>query len=233
MAPLNTILIAILGGILPALFWLWFWLREDNKHPEPKRLIALSFVFGMCAVPIAIPFEKLISIYTYSPLVVLIGWAFVEEILKYIAAYSGGMHTQAENEPIDAMIYLITGAIGFAAAENVLFLLSPLSSGEMFTTLITGNVRFIGTTLLHVLSSASVGVFVAFSFYKKRRVRVEHLLFGLALATVLHTVFNFFIINTGQQWMFTIFAFLWVAIVILLLIFERVKRITHRTNIYH
>lgn len=226
MPPLTTILIAFVGGFLPALFWLWFWLREDNKHPEPKRLIALSFFFGVCAVPLAIPFEKLIDAFAFSPLIVLIGWAFVEEALKYLAAFAGGMHTQAEDEPIDAMIYLVTAAIGFAAAENALFLLHPLTNGEMFTTLVTGNIRFIGTTLLHVLSSATIGAFVAFSFYKRKRVRIEHFLLGLVLATGLHAVFNFFIINSGQTWMFTIFACLWLAIVVLMLIFERVKRIS-------
>lgn len=225
MPALSTILIAFIGGFLPALFWLWFWLREDNKHPEPKRLIALSFLFGACAVPLAVPFEKLIDYFTYSPIIVLIGWAFVEEALKYIAAYAGGMHTQAEDEPIDAMIYLITAAIGFAASENVLFLIHPLSNGEMFTTLVTGNVRFIGTTLLHILSSATVGAFVAFSFYQRKRSRFEHMAIGLVVATALHAVFNFFIINSGQTWMFTIFAILWFAIVVLMLIFERVKRL--------
>lgn len=226
MSSFPTILIAFVGGFLPALFWLWFWLREDNKHPEPKRLIALSFFFGVLAVPLAIPFEKMVDEFTVAPMLVLIGWAFVEEVLKYIAAWAGGMHTQAENEPIDAMVYLVTAAIGFAAAENAIFLIQPLAQGDTFTTLVTGNVRFIGTTLLHVLSSATIGASVAFSFYKRKRVRIEHLLIGLVLATALHTLFNFFIINSGQHWMFTIFAVLWFAIVILLLIFERVKRIT-------
>ena len=230
MPPFPTIFIAFIGGFLPALFWLWFWLREDNKHPEPKRLIALSFLFGACAVPLAVPFEKLIDLGGFSPLIVLILWAFVEEALKYLAAFAGGMHTQAEDEPIDAMIYLVTAAIGFAAAENVLFLLHPLANGEMFTTLVTGNIRFIGTTLLHVLSSATVGAFVAFSFYKRKKYRIEHMLYGIILATALHALFNFFIINSGQRWMFTIFAILWFAIVVLMLLFERVKRISRSKN---
>lgn len=225
MISLQTIGYALLGGILPTFLWLWFWLREDSRHPEPPRLIAISFILGMLSVIVAIPFEKGISLFISSPVAVLISWAVIEELLKYLAAWGGGMHTQAEDEPIDAMIYLITAALGFAAAENTLFLLDPLLSGEFFSTIVTGNIRFIGTTLLHVLSSATIGAFVAFSFYRRKTIRIEHILVGITAAIALHALFNFLIINIGQQSMFSIFGLLWIAIIGLLLVFERVKRI--------
>lgn len=225
MFSLQNIAFAVLGGVLPTLLWLWFWLREDKKRPEPPKLIAVSFILGMVAVPVAVPFEKWVSLLFVSPLLIVIGWAVVEELLKYLAAYMGGMHTQAEDEPIDAMIYLITAALGFAAAENTLFLLDPILGGEIFTTVVTGNIRFIGTTLLHVLSSATIGVAIAFSFYRRQTVRIEHFVVGSILAIALHAFFNFFIMHSGQQSMFTIFALVWILIIGLLLVFERVKRI--------
>lgn len=214
-----------MGGILPTLVWLWFWLREDARHPEPKRLIVLSFILGMCAVPLAIPLEQLFTYVSTLPLIVFFGWAVIEEVLKYIAAYAGGMHTQAEDEPIDAMIYLITAALGFAAAENTLFILQPLLTGDLFTGIVTLNVRFIGTTLLHILSSATIGAAVAFSFYKSSRIRHEYFLLGLAGAVVLHTIFNFLILHAGSAGIFVIFASIWILVIGLLLLFERVKRI--------
>ncbi len=225
MFSLQNIAFAVLGGVLPTLLWLWFWLREDKKRPEPPKLIAVSFILGMVAVPVAVPFEKWVSLLFVSPLLIVIGWAVVEELLKYLAAYMGGMHTQAEDEPVDAMIYLITAALGFAAAENTLFLLDPILGGEIFTTVVTGNIRFIGTTLLHVLSSATIGVAIAFSFYRRQTVRIEHFVVGSILAIALHAFFNFFIMHSGQQSMFTIFALVWILIIGLLLVFERVKRI--------
>ena len=38
---------AAIGGMLPALFWLWFWLQEDKLHPEPRSRIMLAFLGGM------------------------------------------------------------------------------------------------------------------------------------------------------------------------------------------
>ena len=46
-----TLMYAILGGGIPAIFWLWFWLRqEDDENKEPRGLIALSFIFGIFLV---------------------------------------------------------------------------------------------------------------------------------------------------------------------------------------
>jgi len=38
--------------------WLWFWLKEDAKRPEPKRLLFAAFAAGMIAVPFALSLEK-------------------------------------------------------------------------------------------------------------------------------------------------------------------------------
>ncbi len=224
MSP-TTIGFALLGGILPTFVWLWFWLREDQRHPEPWHLIIASFLLGALAVPLAVPFERLVhSHITALPLIFLL-WALIEEVLKYLAAFVGGMHTQAEDEPIDAMIYLITAALGFAAAENTLFILEPFITGDIFTGLVTANIRFVGTTLLHVLTSATVGAAVAFSFYKCKTVRIEHLIGGLVAAITLHALFNFLIIHAGPRGIFVVFTLIWVSVIGLLILFERVKRI--------
>ena len=47
---IKPLAIAFAGGILPALVWLWFWLRQDSEKPEPRGLIALSFAAGMAVV---------------------------------------------------------------------------------------------------------------------------------------------------------------------------------------
>ena len=54
----TQFLIAFLAGLIPALFWLWFWLREDNCTPEPKSLIASAFIAGMLIVAVVLPLQK-------------------------------------------------------------------------------------------------------------------------------------------------------------------------------
>jgi len=57
----KTLGLSFVGGILPALIWLWFWLKEDKENPEPKGLLFLTFILGMIAVIIILPLEKIAS----------------------------------------------------------------------------------------------------------------------------------------------------------------------------
>src|SRR3989344_2100149 len=59
VAEINSpTFLALLGGVLPALFWLWFWLREDRLHPEPRRIILECFVLGGAGAFLALVLEK-------------------------------------------------------------------------------------------------------------------------------------------------------------------------------
>ncbi len=225
-----VLFIAFLGGVLPALLWLTFWLLEDRLHPEPKRYIFFCFVAGMCMVPFVLPLERLILAqamnigYASTSLGVLFLWALSEELFKFGAAYIAALRLRVFDEPLDAVIYLVTAALGFSAAENVLFLLNPLMDGSVLQTIVTGDLRFIGATLLHTLSSASIGIALAFTFYQKVSTRRLAAVFGVILAVVLHTLFNFFILGSGSGATFWIFLVIWLGIVAILLGVERVKR---------
>lgn len=225
----NALLLAGLGGIIPAILWLLFWLRIDRAHPEPRRMIAISFVLGMVAVPLVYPIEEYIyttiTAGTFT-LITIILWASAEEILKYCAARFA-IRSKECDEPIDAVVYLITAALGFAALENAFFLVGPFIEGNHWQGFVTGNLRFIGATLLHVLASATVGTFIAFSYYKKRGIsKTLGLCTGLILAIVLHTLFNFFIIKNNGAHMFIVFGSVWASLVLLILVTERIKRFT-------
>lgn len=213
------------GGILPALAWLWFWRREDAKHPEPRRLIALAFFAGIVAVAIVIPLEKFVASYLVSQTIIFTVWSAIEEITKYLAARFTVLNRREDDEPIDPIIYMVTVALGFAAAENTLFLLSPLAGTNVLETLVTGNLRFVGATLLHVLSSAVIGVALGMSFYKSRSRKRLYVTAGVILAIVLHSLFNFLILNTPESELLRTFGFVWVGLVALLAILEFIKRI--------
>src|SRR3989344_644465 len=176
---IETIIYALLGGILPALVWLAFWLREDYKHPEPRGLILRTFFFGMLAVILVLPFQKMVdALIPGMTVVTILLWVVLEELFKFGAAYLGGLKSVEDNEPIDPIIYMITAALGFVALENTLFLFGSLVGKDIIGGLITGNLRFIGASLLHVVSSGIVGFSLAFSFYKSKK---EHVLLTLAV----------------------------------------------------
>ncbi len=225
MTELLSVFAAALGGVLPALAWLWFWLREDSKHPEPRRLIALAFIAGMICVAVAVPVEKAVQPFFASTVLVFTAWSIIEEVLKFIFAYATVLRRKEDDEPIDPVIYMVTVALGFAAAENTLFLLSPIAGTSPMEIIMTGNLRFVGATLLHVISSAAIGVCLGVTFYKKKPTRRLAAVIGVILASVLHASFNFFILSRPEETLLRTFSFVWVGVIVLLGVLEYVKRI--------
>jgi len=224
MSSFNTILISLLGGVLPALLWLWFWLREDKLHPEPKGRIVVVFIAGMASVFLVLPLEKFIFTATLSDIsiITILLWAGIEEISKFIVAYFMALKNKVADEPIDAIIYMITAALGFSALENALFLFNSIDVGLLSQSVITGNSRFLGATLLHVASSAAIGVMVGLSYYKKSSVKKFFLFTGIGISILLHTVFNLLIIKFKSD-LFFVFAGVWILIVLLIVLIEKVK----------
>lgn len=214
--------IAFLGGVIPVLVWLAFWLREDRCQPEPKRRIALTFLCGMLAVAVAIPLETYVSSVSTGNTTLFV-WAFIEEGLKIVAAALFGLLSADFDEPVDAVVYMVTAALGFAAAENILFLIGSLGQGNIWQSAVVGDTRFIGATLLHTLASATVGLAMAFSFYRSPFVRHAILIAGVILAVFLHAFFNFFILAQGNGALMSIFLYIWVGIICVLFFIERVK----------
>lgn len=237
-------LYALLSGIIPPLLWLWFWLREDNLHPEPRRLIFGCFLMGMGAVVLALILQTLINpfvhdihflnyLYDFSDEQKrYILFAATEEISKFLAAYIVAFHAAEMDEPVDALMYLITVALGFAALENTLFVMKSYYNinqvfvGDVTQALSTGNMRFIGASLLHLVSSACIGVMIGLNFYRAKIVQFVMGLVGLVGAIALHSVFNLSIIKVMSDdalGTLKIFSWVWGAAIVLLIAFEEVK----------
>lgn len=237
-AFLQPVILAFVGGIVPAILWLWFWLKEDDAHPEPSHLILLAFVYGMIAVPIALAFQVITNKFLLNnipigdalimmPITAIITvtlWASIEEIVKYLAARNSGLKSKANDEPVDVLIYLITAALGFSALENAMFLIAPLLEGDIPAALITGNMRFIGATLLHVSTAAIIGIFAASSYFFKQELKKIYLFFGFILSITLHTLFNLFIISYEDN-IFMTFSIIWLVVIIIIFLFEKIKEI--------
>lgn len=229
----NIIALATLGGFIPALVWLWFWLRED-EHPEPWQYIILVFILGMVMVPIVIPFQLAIGEYIENvvfsshliPLISFSIWAGLEEFFKYAAAYFAALKNKVNDEPIDSIIYLIVASLGFAALENTLYLTTPISNQLVVDSVVIANFRFIGATLLHVVCSALVGIFLAFSFYKTKTEKIVYLFLGLFFATLLHSLFNIIIISKfSAQGILISIGITWIGAMLIIFMFEKVKMI--------
>ncbi len=204
---MRYILFAIFG-MLPSIAWLFFYLHKDT-HPEPKDMLFLVFLLGGVIGPVAVlvqflavkifePFFYIIGLNDFIPQTVsllliniIIFAPLSEELLKYLVVKWQVLRNPAFDEPIDAMIYLIVSALGFAAVENMLniFLMPNVTTQLAFSQSIA---RFLSATLLHALASGMLGYFLALALlnFKKRR-----LLFwsGFTVATLFHSFYNYLV----------------------------------------
>lgn len=222
----KILIVSFLGGLTPALVWLWFWLRQDREHPEPRGLLFLSFILGMAGVVFAIPIQRFAANLISDHNALIITWAAVEEILKLLAVSMLTFHSLYLDEPVDYPIYFMTTALGFAAFENTIFLIHPITVDDTTLSLVTGTLRFMGATLLHAVATGSIGVFLGLAFYRGAFVKFIYLLFGIASAITLHSVFNFFIMQESSRNFLNTFGFLWVTTIIVMLLFEKLRRMS-------
>lgn len=164
-------------GFIPGLIWLAIFLYRDRQKPEPTWMIVKIFLFGMLITPVAVvvelAFVKFISGVFYIFLII----SPTEELLKYFVFKLKVAKAKAYDEPIDAMIYMITIALGFATVENIILLLRDGSNPLNILTL-----RFLSATLLHALASGIVGYYIG----AKKPVSS-----GLFWAIIFHGVYNY------------------------------------------
>jgi len=227
LTGILTFTLIIVAGFLPALLWLWLILKEDRVHPEPRMRLILSFLGGMMAVVVVIPLQMLlVESYSDQPLLT-IGLAAIEELAKFAFAYYFALKTFDADEPVDEIIYMVTTALGFAALENSLFLTSPLINGHYTSGLLIAHARFLGSTLVHIVSSGIIGIALARMFYIKNK--SYGLLFGLIIAIALHSLYNLLIINSDTNSVSLAFSGLWIISVVLIYVVNHVKHTIYKT----
>ncbi len=201
VAALNFLLVLVLA-FLPSILWLIFFLKED-LHPEPKKLIIYTFCAGaLASVPVLalqLIFQKFVAGPLHAFLLLILGLALIEEVFKFFSAYWSVNKEPAFDEPVDAMIYAIVAAMGFATIENIFIMgdkMDFLSMNNILATVSTLGFRFIGATLLHGLASAFTGYYWAIG----RRINKlkSRIFLGLAIASVIHFAFNYLIYEFGD-----------------------------------
>lgn len=215
----GSFLFLIFLSIVPSLIWLFHYLGKD-VNPEPKRMLIAVFILGaLVTFPTAIleihlsgliekiPFlvaQPLLKLFIYS--VVVIG--LTEELAKFffVGAISQSKHF---DEPVDAMIYMITSAMGFAALENLFYLIGD--KYEASTTIAISIFRFLGANFLHALCSAIIGYYFAKSIVHKKK---KYFIFGVVIASLLHGIFNYYIIERNP------FFFAYLIGILLVLVFS-------------
>ncbi|MCX6790693.1 MAG: PrsW family glutamic-type intramembrane protease [Candidatus Gribaldobacteria bacterium] len=212
-------------GLAPSLIWLLFYLKKD-KHPESNWMVLTTFLLGMAGALLILVLELAVQAllnYLGAGITVLaqnnstypqtawllanshwlsllisifLAGAIIEEYIKYRTVRFWLKRNSEIDEPLDLMLYMIIGALGFAAMENILVL-----HNQNFTAVLTTQSafliigwRFISATFLHALCSGIIGFFWALSICQTPN-KKSYLGWGIVLAILLHGLYNWAIME--------------------------------------
>ncbi len=188
-------LLLFLAAVLPAVLLVWFFHARDT-FPEPPRVLWTTFALGCASivpavlagviVEPAIGATGAVSIAAVQAFVIA---ALCEESSKLAVLLGYSFRRSEFDEPMDGIVYGATVSLGFAALENVLYVLD----GGFALAVARGVLSVPG----HATYGAVMGYYVGRArFDRANRARLIGL--GLLAAVMLHGFYNFPLMLMGD-----------------------------------
>ncbi|MCK4259750.1 MAG: PrsW family intramembrane metalloprotease [Halanaerobiales bacterium] len=188
-----TLIGLFLVSIVPGIFWVWYFYRQDYLDPEPWGLVFRSFVVGaLTVIPVSIittPFagaakrpDNLLGLLFVT--IFIIG--ITEEVFKFLAAYLSVYRNKEFNEVMDGIVYVVTAGLGFAAVENLIY---TMAYGYK-----VGAIRAFVTSLAHAGFSGIVGFNFGMARCHPEKSKF-YIFYGLVWASLLHGLYDFFVLS--------------------------------------
>lgn len=195
---------------------------RDKYEKEPFRLLLFALLAGaLTVIPILFVEQFLNSFTVFFPGLFSAAWnafvvaAFSEELFKYIALFLLIWKSPEFNEKFDGIVYAVYVSLGFAAVENVLYVLEG--------GITTGVMRAVTAVPAHAIFGITMGFYFGLAkFYEKERKQLK--MKALFYPIVLHGIYDF-ILMTGIKWlMIVFFAF------VIYLYYVGLKRVKYLSN---
>ncbi|MDB4984297.1 MAG: hypothetical protein JWM20_476 [Patescibacteria group bacterium] len=220
---LTTWAFAILGGMVPTFLWLWFWMSQSDGD-APHGLLILGYIGGMLGVLVLLPLNSFVAKMNLPTREITIVYAILEELAKVMIIALLAFNPRACNDATDYTIYLVTGALGFSALENTLYLINPIAHAtDIGSVVISGNLRFFGATVLHTVTVAIVGIAIGIAYPLGKFGKFVAGTLGIAGGVLIHIMFNTYITQNTRQGTIIAIAGIWSIAIVIILIFDRLK----------
>ncbi|NRA94231.1 MAG: PrsW family intramembrane metalloprotease [Psychroserpens sp.] len=186
---MKTLLLAI-APVLIIIVYIYF---KDKYEKEPKGLLLLSFILGAVvsivittflylAYDLAFPRPEDSSIFQQF-LKAFFMVALVEEFSKYVIVRYYSQTRTAFNEPFDGIVYAVMVSMGFAATENIFYVLEGGAEVAL--------IRAFTAVPAHATFGILMGYFMGKAKFSNNRIKLN--LFGLGLAIFFHGAYDFFL----------------------------------------
>lgn len=185
-----TLLLLAMAPIFIIILYIYF---KDKYEKEPKRLLFYNFLLG-AIVSIVITtilyyvFDIVLPLPNHTSVLQQFIKAFfvvglTEEFSKYIIVRYYAQRNKEFNEPFDGISYAVMVSMGFAATENIFYVLE----GGYQTALI----RAFTAVPAHATFGILMGYYMGKAKFAKNKIALN--LVGLLSATLFHGTYDFFL----------------------------------------
>lgn len=220
--------LVILAALAPVAVLLWQILRRDAANPEPPRMLAKAFLYGMISTAVTfvlLPFTEALGDLTVlndTALSVAFKQAFFsaalpEEGAKLLMLWLLLRNNPYFDERFDGIVYAVCVGMGFAAVENVLYLFSNYDSW-----LSVGIVRALFAVPGHFFDAVIMGYYYSHYHFGTRRNPATKALI-LAAPVVAHGIYDGILFSYDIDDGVAV-----VALILFLIFFNRLKKTGRR-----
>ena len=202
---ITSILFLILAALIPPAVLLLVIYRMDKIEQEPPRMMMGLFFKGLLAMFPILVLELLASQFVdffpwsylgYLFLAYFCIPGFIEEGVKYRVLKKNTWNDPNFNFRFDAVVYSVFVSLGFAAVENVMYVLS-----NGFSTAVLRAIFSIpGHAMFGVVMGVGVGTAKWLEVLGQRQQAQSELKKAFLTAAILHGLYDFLLVGFG--WIF-------------------------------
>ena len=192
-------LLIVITALLPAVILGWWIYKKDSARPEPLRLLIMAFFYGIGSAFLSLLISTMMGFMGFlvydlgsfagAVSTALFAASLPEEVAKLTMLWLFLRKNPYYDEYLDGIVYAACVGLGFAGAENILYL---LQSSDWVGT---GIVRGLTAVPAHFAIACAMGY-----FYSKRHFGDKSTLTTacvLAVPIIIHWVYDALAFSEG------------------------------------
>lgn len=228
--------ILILLSILPVIL-LGMYIYKKDKNKEPLGFLFKLFFAGILSIIITLVLTDILELFfpfftiDYSELnlieifiSVLFGVGLIEELSKWIMCYKISYNNYNFDEFYDMIVYAVFVALGFAALENILYV---VFNDSFISSIQIGLLRGVSSVPSHAVDGIFMGYYLGLSKLNelagRNDLKKKNMFLSLFVPVLLHTIYDFCIFAGSL-----ILLIFWIVFVIILYIkaIKNIKKVS-------
>ncbi|MEE3171300.1 MAG: PrsW family glutamic-type intramembrane protease, partial [Pseudomonadota bacterium] len=153
------------------------------------------FFYGCLTVIPVIIIEPIVIAFINSLFFqIFLGVALVEEYFKFLVVKNYAYKRESFNEPFDGIVYAVIASLGFALVENIGYVFGSAEEEQLFTAI----ARMFTAIPLHALAGVLMGYFLGKAKFDKINEKTL-IVKGLLSAIILHTAYDYFLLQDNSN----------------------------------